>query len=55
MWSDIESRWKFQLSSQWLAYRNHLHRDEVDHHFQSNLQLDKDLSQGKIIINPHSA
>jgi len=44
MWSDIESRWKFQLSSQWLAYRNHLHRDEVDHHFQSNLQLDKDLS-----------
>jgi len=44
LWGNESSRWKFQLSSRWQAYRNHLHMDEVEHQFQTSLSLDKDLS-----------
>jgi len=44
IWGDETSRWKFQLSSRWQAYRNNLHMDEVEHQFQTNLSLSKDLS-----------
>lgn len=44
LWGNDSSRWKFQLSSRWQAYRNNLHMDEVEHQIQTNLALDKDLS-----------
>jgi len=44
LWGNESSRWKFQLSSRWQAYRNNLHMDEVEHMFQSSVSLEKDLS-----------
>ncbi len=44
LWGSESSRWKFQFSSRWQAYRTTLQRDEVEYRLQSNLALDKDLS-----------
>jgi len=43
-WGSLQSPWKFQLNSRLLAFGNRLDMNEVDHHFQCNLQLQTDLS-----------
>lgn len=44
LWGNDSSRWKFQLSSRWQAYRNNLHMDEVEHQLQTSLAITRDLS-----------
>jgi hypothetical protein len=44
LWSTPDSNWRFQLRSSLLRYYIQVDRDEVEHQFQTNLRLTRDMS-----------